>query len=946
MRTTAFGLLLLIIAPAIADEPKPPELTPEEQKLAAASRKLNQEGVQLFHRGTAAEAAAKIRQALEIRRKLYPASKYPAGHPDLADSLNNMGYMLQALGYAESALPFCKQALAMYRTLYPVTKYPNGQRDLAAGLSNVGYALLAVGSADKALPFYEQSLAMFRSLYPPSKYPDGDADLATGLDNMFLVLQAIGSYEKALQFCEQALAMRRNLYPASRYPDGHPELAGSLHNMGFLLKAMRSGQKALPYYEQALAMRRALYPTSKYPRGHPSLARSLGNMGTLLESLGSAEAALPYYEQALAMNRSCYPQSTYPGGHPTVAGSLNNMGFLLGAMGSNEKALAHFAEALAMYRTLYPASRYPDGHPDLALGLRNMGSMLHAMGSAEKALPFYEEALAIDGALGRGLLLTASEADALANVQSRSPRLDAYLSTALGVAGTDPAAYRAVWDSKALVTRVLEVRYATARAADTAAADTLARLRETRRRIDRVLQDSHAADRDRELVRLSDARDALERRLAADLPILAQRAERDRLSPADLGRELPANATFIDVLGYIRFEQDPAVNGKAGEKQVPSYAAFVVNPGQSAARVELGPAAPIHAAVRRWRLAIEQHRPDGDAAAAVSRLVWSKLAPHVPGGTKTLFLALDRDLARVPWAALPVGRRVLLEDYALATVPHGPFLLEALKYARTFRGRESLLALGDVEYGPNWAALPGTKMEVAAVAALAPGDRETASGTGATAAKLAELLPRARFAHLATHGEFKADEFAAERKRELDARRSWREGTGDSRRAGAKNPLAYVGLVLAGGEVLSGLTIPDLNLENLQLVTLSACETGLGELTGGKGVENLQMAFHLAGCPNVVASLWKVNDAATAALMAKFYHELWVNKKPPIEALREAQLAVYRGGAEVIAALQDRGRPDFKRVITQPAAELQPAAGVKRADTKLWAAFVLSGVGR
>ena len=101
----------------------------------------------------------------------------------------------------------------------------------------------------------------------------------------------------------------------------------------------------------------------------------------------------------------------------------------------------------------------------------------------------------------------------------------------------------------------------------------------------------------------------------------------------------------------------------------------------------------------------------------------------------------------------------------------------------------------------------------------------------------------------------------------------------------------------------------------------------------------------IAGCRDVVGSLWSVDDQATAALMAKFYHELWINNRPPAEALRAAQLTLYRH-PELIAQLASghRGKPDFEKAVQTSSAP--PVGAQKVTDTKLWAAFTLSGVGR
>ncbi|GEM_PF-832942 len=1005
----------------------------EEAKLAAEAVTLDREVDQLYQRGQAAEAVAKMRQALAIRQKLYPVSKYPDGHTELATALNNLGFMLQAMGLAEKALPYYEQGLAMAHKLCPASKYPDGHSYLAVSLNNMGFVLSAMGQPEKALPYYEDGLAMRRRVYPASKFPNGHPDLANGLNNLGVVLQAMGRAEKALPFYEQSLAMRRKLYPESSFPDGHADLARSLNNLGTLLDNMGEADRALHFYEQSLAMRRALYPVLKYPSGHPLLVRSLTNLGNSLRDMGQPDNALIHHEQALAMCRKLYPLAKYPDGHPDLLHALHNLGTLLYVNGQPEKALAYFdqrldmtrllypqskypnghfdlaysldrlggvskslnqaeaalsyyKQALGMQRTLYPVSKYPDGHPDLALAFKTLGGfLLKSMGQAEEALQFYEQSHAIycklypaskypDGhpdlatslsdlgfthtatgqseqalslyaqslAMKQKLvdreIRTSSEAQALARIAELRGRTSSYFfSEAVTRPETATSSYSVVWAEKGTVQRLLARRHLAASVQRQQSAEVrqqFARLTELRRETGRLLNQPgrDLAARDKRLVELRDEQELLERDLAKQVPVLDRDKNLAKLQPSDLRALLPTQTVLLDFVRYSHDEKGRYV----GER----YLAFVLAKDQPIQRIELGDAKEIDRVITAWRTAI-QSRKSSAAPGRLQDLVWDKLARHIPAGTKTLFIAPDGDLAQLSWAALPIGPgKVLLEDYSVATVPHGRFLLEQLKYPPKYESAESVLALGDVAYhSKTWNDLPGTAVELKSLALRAP---VTLTAADATMARVLAELPKAHYAHFATHGFFDAETLTAEKKREAEALKLRQFGD-ETRRVAAKNPLAFTGLVLSGGEVMTGLNLVDLPLENLKLVTLSACETGLGEYTGGEGVQGLQRAFHLAGCPNVVASLWKVNDAATAALMTKFYHEMWVLKKPPIEALREAQLTIYRHPELIPILASDRGRPLLDKAARLPET---PPTSAKRADTKLWAAFVLSGLGK
>jgi CHAT domain-containing protein/Tfp pilus assembly protein PilF len=870
----------------------------------------------------------------------------------------------------------------------------------ARKLDRERYELFSEGKVLEAVRRCQQALAVRQKLYPPEKFPDGHDDLARTLNNMGYLLHGLGRREAALEHYQQALAMCKKLYPPEKFPDGHPHLAASLNNMGNVLASLGRPKAALAHFQQALEMNRKLYPPEKFPDGHPDLALRLNNMGVLLQRQGRPEEALQHYQQALAMYRKLYPPDRFPAGHKDLALALNNMGHMLASLGRWEAALEHSRQALDMNRNLYPPEKFPAGHPDLASSLHNMGVILLTGQQYQPAADRLAEALTVERRLIDTLAVAVSETEALAVAHSLPPSLNPYLSATLHLKESAPATYERVWIERSALSRVFSQRHQAALATAAANPEVGARfsqLRGVRAELARLLVQplpaarEAARERDRRVNQLTDQKQHLERKLVGLLPELDKKRQLDELGPGDLRKALPAHSAFVDLRRYWCVTYDPEKPGQEGKTGAPRYVAFVVCPDRPVQRVELEGAKAINEILADWRHLIEQRKEHDspEPARKLRRLVWDKIAAALPRETRTIFLAPDGALNRLPFAALPGGEpgTVLLEEYALAVVPHGPFLLEQLRSKRRFgEGQGVPLVLGDVRYsepptplsgavaapGPdrdgaalNWPDLPGSARELRLLQKLA-GDRAVLlSGRDADVSRLLRELPQARLAHLATHGFFNQKEFQREQQRALQqSTELLRSGTIESERVGlristgASNPLAYTGLVLAGANqpekagpyagILPGETLLDVDLRKLELAVLSACQTGLGPVARGECVHNLQQAFHIAGCPNVVASLWSVPDDSTAALMGLFYRELLDGGKSPLEALRSAQLYLYRHPGE-IKNLADRGPPLLAKGGKLPEPEPKPdpkPTDRKRAAVKDWAAFVLSGVGR
>jgi CHAT domain-containing protein/tetratricopeptide (TPR) repeat protein len=949
-------------------------------------RSLGNLGTVLQERGKAKEAEPLLREALTIQKRLVKGDD-----EETVAYLDSVGHILWALQKYDDAEPFAREAVDMQKRLV------KGDHLKTAGLlKNLALVLQEQGKSADAEPLLRESLGMWRRLAKP-----GHPELMDCLEKLALARRDRGGYSEAEALLREALDMRSrqdgrdalsvavvmgdlasvlraegkfseaetsarralNIWE-TRVKGDHPGKAACLDHLALVLRDQGKLADAETFLRHALYMREKLYPKDKFPNGHPDLAESLEGLAYVMCARpGKLDAAEAFFRQALTMR-----ERLARGDRPETAACYAGLGWVLRAEGQLGKAEPFLRMALDMRRRLFK-----EGRPEVAESLDSLATLRQAQGNYAEAAKLLKEALALDRALINEYAANKSFGEALNLLASWPATRDGYLSVSLVSADVAPV-YAEVWATKAALGRVFEQRHLAARAAtDPKAAALLADLAATRRfRADLLFAPTIADPEVRKrrnviLEGLADKVARLERDLRPLLPAVDRTEKLAKATPADLQKALPSDAAFVDFLRYTRFEYDPRRPGQDGEKQTASYLAFVVTKDKLS-WVSLGPARPIEDAVLAWREAITGGK-DVPAAlpARVRELAWVHVRKHLASGIKTVYLSPDMALWGVPWAALPGDgpNTVLLEDFAVAVVPHAPFLLDKLwpQDAQAARATEALV-VGGVDYGATglpaakpgqklvWPALAGTAAEAKGVSEAAARKKlspHTLDGAKADVAAVLAALPKARYAHLATHG-FLADP-AFQTALRADPALFAVSGRGERLGAAAQNPLVASGLVFAGanrpdtrgGGILTGEVLIDLDLSGLELAVLSACETGTGDAARGEGILGLQRGFHLAGTRNVVASLWKVPDRPTAALMALFYRNLWEKDLPPLEALRQAQLEIYRNPGKV-AELAEGFRGKFVEVVGSE--EAGKAGSDGKAHPRLWAAFTLSGPGR
>jgi len=723
---------------------------------------------------------------------------------------------------------------------------------------DLGYCLSGADDLEGSVAAFQQALEVDHTTLGTHPMVAEDLNML-GLD-----VGALGKLPEAAAFFRDALrVLERTEGP------GGPEYLYALDNLADVHRASARLADAEAAYRTVAAGYRELYGDG------PEVGSVLNRLAGTIVERGDPDRAVALYRESYAMFEEAYGAEDL-----FVADILNNLGEALTDLKYYTPAERSYTRAIEIYAA-------NEDEATRSVAMHNLADLYHEQGLYDRAEPLYREALTIAGDYYDAddpviTRMTVSLARDLRE-QTRFDEAEALYASALAVGEAM---------SRNDLTRCL---YSYARCL-VAKGDLVGG--------ERVLLEAVPAY---EQVR-ANAGDGYSRAAFQNSPyppLAAIRLEHGEEQEAWVDVERDMGRVLVELLIYAGREEEAEpydladVQRSLGEREaiigwldVPvrtgTWASWVYVIRENGpvlwGRCEVG-ANPFEAS-RAYVDAISSTIAESEWKATARALWEERFAPVTD--------ALDeiRRLVVIPSGAMlgvPVETLIdpdvglLADRYRISYAPSAT--TAAWLAYREARGVQRALVLGDPPFdvshvdgaggdagvddrrqaGKGLARLEGTRREATAIAAMFESS-ELLLGTDASEQRIAELAESGDLAsfdviHLATHG------LVNDRRPDESALVLSQVGLPDPVQASLSGERQYDGLITAG-EIASEWRL------GAGLVVLSACETGLGRRVGGEGYVGLSQALLQAGARNVVVSLWKVEDRATALLMESFYREL------------------------------------------------------------------------
>ncbi len=773
-------------------------------------------------------------------------------------TIANQGLLYTTMGRFTSAEIATLEALELRKE-----KLGSKNAGLASSLNNLGVLQYNLGRYNES----EKSLAEALSIIAANGMQRA-MPYAIALNNQAMLFQTIGRYDQAETIIRQSIAIAAQLESKSK------NNLKFMSNLALLYQHMGRYDEADAIYED---MERGLSKNSA------DYATVLNNKAALHLMMGREDQVEDLLKRSAEIFRS-----KIGGESPAYARAISDLGNFYRYKSRYEEAEPLLVEALEVRRETLGTT-----HPLFVQSTEDLAILHWKNNQPEKAYPLYEEAMNKSLDFINRYFPPMSEAEKTKYWDVLSPRFQRFYNFAVETSKTNSGILADLYDyhiaTKALLLNSTnKVKRSIFSSGDAALIrDYLSWLdqKEQLARLYAYAKDELEAQKIN-LDSIERAANAMEKRLSERSSDFSQGYSASRVSYQQIASGLGEDEAVVEMLRMKKFEHSFTPESK--------YIALVLTKGAALPKaIVLDNGQQLENRYSKYyRNAIQQRIADPYSYDQY----WAPIEPALVG-KKVIYFSPDGVYNQLNLNTLSKpGTDFILKRYDLVIVSNSRDIL-AIKSRTTQAVKKRATLLGAPDYGGDaLTPLPGTKVEVDGIARLL-----RASGyqvNQLTAASASESNIKAvngpALLHIATHGYFLEDVDRESR------------GFGIHIDNAGENPLLRSGLMLANASgTISGATMQDLqsndngvltayeamnlDLDKTQLVVLSACETGRGDVKAGEGVYGLQRAFMVAGAEALIMSLWKVDDAATQSLMTSFYQNL-VKLGDKQKAFKQAQL--------------------------------------------------------
>jgi CHAT domain-containing protein len=878
------------------------------------------------------EAEPLLLETLEMRRRLNKSD-----NTELANSINNLAFFYKSTGNLNKAEDLFNEAKNMFTRLNYTdnTDYASILNNLSmvcktqgrmseaelllieaknicehlnltinpelAGCNfNLSKLYLTQGRLTEAEPLLLESLEIYKSIYSGNHM-----NIAMCLGSLGMLYYYQGNVAKAELYLLESYEMLKKIYNSD-----HPELAEVLSDLSIIYCAKGMLKKAISYNLTALEMYKRIIQGE-----HPSIVTCLNNLAYLYVLDSNYTKSDELFTKAIEISKRLYNSDNL-----SIASGLNNLAYLKIRIKKYKDAESLLDEAENILNRLF---HRPSA---LAAAIKNNKSLLYSeLGKLDLSELNMKEAIEIQSKIFVNQSINLSEREKEVFWNSIKIVFERFNSFAIGRIKDNPEIINNIFENVIFYKSILfnttnKIKKRIQNSGDSLLIRNFRELIAKRETLSKwySIPQNELENKGYNIDSLENKVNTLEKEISLKSELFAQTIEKKKIGWRTIQAILRPDEAVVDIIRFRLF-------CKNSQTDTIIYAALIITENtENYPELVLMPNGTDMESncYSYYRNCIKRLIDDNESF----KNFWASIYEKTKG-YKKVFFAPDGIFNKLNLSTLlmPDGK-YLIDKQEIKTIVNCRDILTEFYTKQQESNVVNLAVLfgnPDFQLSPenlkkkeqqysrnrtpepadtssrylNLSPLPGTETEINTIAKfLRSKEWKVNLYQKEDAVKSAvKAIVNPRVVHIATHGLFLPDNDPKfESFLGIDANRM------------LVNPLLRSGLFFAGASstfkdrfnptgsdngFLTAFEAANLELDRTELVVLSACETGLGDIVNGEGVLGLQRSFLQAGAKSVLISLWKVDDSATQLLMTAFYSK-WLSGKSKREAYREAQLEI------------------------------------------------------